>query len=499
MPIRILTVMLLVATLQVAVRGQDLTGTVQGVVVGVPPAGAQIRASSDFVMVTTDPAADGSFTFTDLPVGTYQVQVVTATGRILAAVRVRLTAQSTSQIVSLQVRPPLAALGGPVEQAASFQAGPFGITPSVALLTGGVNTNVFNQALNPTSDNTFVLRPDAVVSLDTMRVRGEGAVNGQYVYFNKSSGERSLDVAAQGGLEVTEGRFTPWAKGEIDGGRRRINHEIDLRARQLTSAFQVGVDSRLASSSAVSAAFKRGDYGFDPDQVFLGANLQAVLNRRVLATTIEGRQGLGHGISALGQLNVEGDDFRFTPERDTRIMRVLGGIQTEQGNRAAGVVRVGYLRLNGTGSAITDYRGLAASADEDVRAGARTRLLLSATRDIDYSYDTQFPYYIRSAAQASLLRELSRSFDVALFGDIERMSHQPAKILTASLASYAEQYGFVGGSIQFRIAPGVRIGFDAGREERDTQVAGRGFIGYRYGVSVAVGVRPARVDPGFVQ
>jgi hypothetical protein len=384
-----------------------------------------------------------------------------------------------------------AELGGRFAEPATFYVGPVGVTPSVALMNGGVDTNVFNEASDAKSDTAFILEPEAVVTLDADPVRGEGSARGRYLYFDKYSDERSLDGSADGHLEVAAGRLTPWATGLVDGGRRRINHEIDRRTDQLAAGIQVGVDARVAERTVASLAFGRNDYGFDPDEIFLGANLQQLLNRRVLSATVEGRQALTTGLSALLQVNVATERFRFAPQRDADIVRLQTGILHNEGDRATGSVRLGYIRLDAVGTAIADYRGFVASLDEDLRLGSRTRILITGMRDIDFSFDTPFPDYVRTAAVADLRAQLSSVWDVDLRLEGERMLHDPAPGVTAS--RYADTYGFVGAGLGVRLVRGLRLGVEGGREERDSPVPGRGFIGYRAGAAVTVGMRPLRV------
>jgi len=494
MPTRLFAVALLVAALNVVMAAQELTGTIEGTVRasnGPPPAGLQVRAVSANVTVTTDPAADGSFMFTDLPLATYRVQVVDSTGRIVATGTARLTPVVPAQTITLRMRTLSTELGGRFAEPAAFYVGPVGVTPSVALMNGGVDTNVFNEASDAKRDTAFILEPEAVVTLDADPVRGEGSARGRYLYFDKYSDERSLDVSADGHLEVAAGRLTPWATGLVDGGRRRINHEIDRRTDQLAAGIQVGVDARVAERTVASLAFGRNDYGFDPDEIFLGANLQRLLNRRVLSATVEGRQTLTTGLSALLQVNVATERFRFAPQRDADIVRLQTGILHNAGDRATGSVRLGYIRLDAVGTAIADYRGFVASLDEDLRLGSRTRILITGMRDIDFSFDTPFPDYVRTAAVADLRAQLSSVWDVDLRLEGERMLHDPAPGVTAS--RYADTYGFVGAGLGVRLVRGLRLGVEGGREERDSPVPGRGFIGYRAGAAVTVGMRPLRV------
>jgi hypothetical protein len=494
MLMRLVVTLLLVAALHAVVRAQDVTGTIDGVMRtsnGAPPAGLQVRAVSADVVVTTDAGSDGAFMFTDLPLGTYRVQAVDSSGRIMASGTARLTPAMPAQTVTLRLRIQTTEFGGRFAEPASVYVGPVGVTPSVALFNGGVDSNVFNEASDPKSDTAFILEPEAVVTLDAGPVRGDGSTRARYLYFDKYSGERSLDLNADGGLEVGLGRFTPWTRALVDGGRHRINHEIDLRVRHLTSDVQVGLDARVAGRTVASLAVGRSDYGFDPGEVFLQANLQELLNRKAISATLEVRQTLTAGLSVLGQVNVAAPRFRFAPQRDADILRLQTGVITNAGDRATGAIRLGYMRLNAVGTALTDYRGFVGSVDEDLRLGSRTRLRVTGIRDVDFSFDTLFPYYIRSGAVADLRAQLSRVWDVDLRAEGERMIHEPAP--GATVARYSDQYGFVGGGIGLRIARGLRLGVEGGREERDSPVAGRGFIGYRAGAAIVVGIRPVRV------
>jgi hypothetical protein len=496
--IRLAAALLLVAALPVVMRAQDLTGTIDGVIRtsnGAPPTGLQVRAVSPNVDVTTDPGPDGAFTFIDLPLGMYRVQVIDSSGRILASGTARLSAGIPAQTISLRLRTGGTEFGGRFVEPASMYVGPVGVTPSVSLFNAGIDTNVFDEAANPNSDTAFIFQPEAVVTLDAGAVRGDGSARGRYLYFDKYSGERSLDVDADGRLEAAVGRFTPWATGLADGGRRRINHEIDLRARQLTFGIQGGVDARVAERTIASLAVGRIDHGFDPGEVFLGANLQERLNRKAMSATIEVRQTLATGLSALAQVNVVGERFRFVPQRDVDIVRLQTGLITNAGDRASGSIRLGYISLNAVGAAIADYRGFVASFDEDLRLGSRTRLRITGVRDIDFSFDTPFPDYVRTGAVADLRAQLSSVWDAEVRVEGERMVHEPAAGLAA--ASYADQYGFIGGGLGVRIVRGLRLGVEGGREERDSPVAGRGFIGYRAGASVTIGARSRVCGCGF--
>ncbi len=490
MPIRLIAAVVLLSSLQIAVHAQDSNGTIQGVirdVAGNPVAGAQVRASSDSVTVTTDAGPDGAYIFTDVPPGDYRVQVTDADGRILSTTSVRLAAGGITQTVNFSVRTGGVSLGGAASEPSRFYAGKVGITPSVSLSPLGTDTNVFNVTQSEQRDTTFTLTPQAAVALDTSLVRGEGTARVDYQYFNKLTTERSLNGNVAGGIEVPLGRLTPWVDGAFDGGQRRIDHEIDLRAQHSFSDVRVGADVRVTTRTVASASVNRSDFGFDPAEVFLGSNLQELLNRRGESVRFEVRQEITPSMVAVGRVTAMRDRFRFAPQRDADFGIFEGGINT--GTRTiTGTARVGYVRLDRVHQGISNYRGLVASVDELFLLGERTRLHVLGSRDIVWSIDPAFPYYLRLGAVADLLAALSDRWDVSVRAGGEQMRHEP--VAGFGFARYHDTYGTVGADLGVHIVPDVRVGAGFAREERDSPRHDRNFIGYRYGLSVTVGAPP---------
>jgi len=205
---------LLIAALQITIHAQDSNGTIQGVVrdpAGAPLSDAQVRAVGDSVVVTTDVGPDGAFVFTDVPPGDYRVQIIDSLGRILATTRVRLAAGGITQTVNFTVRTGETALNGAPSEPARFYVGDVGITPAVTLWNLGSDTNVLNETDAAKRDTAFTLTPQAAISLDAKKARGEGSARVDYQYFDKLSSERSLNGTFGGGLEVKLGflRITP--------------------------------------------------------------------------------------------------------------------------------------------------------------------------------------------------------------------------------------------------------------------------------------------------
>jgi hypothetical protein len=134
---------------------------------------------------------------------------------------------------------------------------------------------------------------------------------------------------------------------------------------------------------------------------------------------------------------------------------------------------------------------LTASIDEWFTIGTATRILMSAARDVTYSFEPQFPYYIRSNAVAEIQRDLGTRWDIGVRAGGERMDHQAAPGVAPF--KYVDQYGVVGGGLGVQFGRGVRVGLDGVREERGSLFPERGFTGYRFGATLSIGARPLRV------
>lgn len=490
MPIRLLVLAMLVAALQIPLHAQDSNGTIQGVVrdsAGAPIPGAELRAVSDDVTVTTDSGSDGVYVFTTVPVGDYRVQVVDSGGRILGTTSVRIAPGGITQTVNFTIRKGTTGLSGAPAEPGRYYVGPVGFTPAVSLTNIGTDTNVFNEPDGETSDTAFTLTPMAGITVGTDQVRGEGTARLDYQYFNKNSGERSFNGVFGGGLEAPLGIFTPWVDGAIDAGRRRLDHVIDLRTRHLTTDARVGVDVRVTARTVASASVGRSDFGFDPNQLFRGSNLQEQLNRKSESFRFEVRQDLTPTIAVVARGSAQRDRFRFTPQRDADFGRYEAGINTA-GRIATGSVRVGYLDLQRLRHGIANFNGVIASVDEMVSLGDRTRLQVLGTRDIAFSYDPNFPTYVRTGMIVDLLAALTDRLDAELRGSGERMRNEPVPGFGG--AAYTDRYALVGAELGYRLVRDVRIGFGFAREQRDSPVHDHSFTGNRYGASVTVGAPP---------
>jgi hypothetical protein len=370
---------------------------------------------------------------------------------------------------------------------ARVQLGPLGLTPSIAVTNLGVDTNVFNQFEEARSDFTFTVSPQLDASLRAGRWRLRVASRSDLVYFQKYSSERSIDGALDSRLERRGSRVTPWFTAASASGRQRFGYDIDLRFRRDVRDLAAGVDTRVAGRTRVGVSARRITYRHDPDAEFDGSSLRDVLDRR--------RDALGltfqHPLTPLTTFVASGqrayDRFEFTPGRDAESNRIDTGFDLSPSALIAGRGRVGYQRFVGTGGALPDYSGTVASVTASSVVGGRTRIEVTSERDLDYSLEVFYPYYVRTGATVTVTPRLTTRWDVRARLGMQRLAYRAATGVPGLQQDRVDRFGLMGAGIGYRLGRDTRVGVGVDRERRESPVLRHAYEGYRTGISVTYG------------
>jgi hypothetical protein len=368
-----------------------------------------------------------------------------------------------------------------------IQLGPLGLTPSIAVTNLGVDTNVFNQFEEARSDFTFTVSPQLDAWLRAGRWRLRVASRSDLVYFQRYSSERSIDGVLDSRLERRGSRVTPWITAASTSGRQRFGYEIDLRFRRDVRDLAAGVDTRVAGQTRVGVSARRMTYRHDPDAEFGGSNLREALDRRrdALGVTFQ------HPLTPLTTFVVSGeriyDRFEFTPARDAESNRIDTGFDLSPSALIAGRGRIGYRRFVGTGGALPDYSGPVASVAASSVVGGRTRIDVTTDRDLDYSWEAFYPYYVRTGATVTVTPRLTTRWDVRARLGTQRLAYRAATGVPGLLRDRVDRFGLMGAGIGYRLGRDARVGVDVDRERRESPVLRHAYEGFRTGLSVTYG------------
>ena len=406
-----------------------------------------------------------------------------AMGVLSIAAPVSLSAQAP---VSAQTSISTQTLDDPVERP-RLRLGPVGLTPSIALTNFGVDTNVFNEFEDPKSDFTFTVSPqlDARLRAGTWRLRV--AARSDMVYFQQYTSERSIDGVFDSRLERRGARLMPWFSAAAASGRQRFGYEIDLRFQRDVRDVAAGVDVRAAGKTRAGVSARRISYTHDPDAEFSGSSLRDALDRRTDALAVQ----FQYALTPLTTFVVSGerafDRFEFTPARDADSSRVDAGFDLLPFALIAGRGRVGYRRFIGTGGALPSYSGVVASVAASSTVGGRTRIEVALDRDVNYSWEVLYPYYLRTGATVTVTPQITTRWDVRGRLGTQHLAYRAAAGVPAVRQDRVDRLGLMGAGVGYRLGRDLRVGVGIDWERRETPVLRHAYEGYRTGVSVTYG------------
>jgi opacity protein-like surface antigen len=378
----------------------------------------------------------------------------------------------------------------PVDRA-RVQYGPFGLTPSISLANLGIDSNVFNTFDDPKRDFTFTIAPEVDLFFRAGPTRLSVNSRADLVYFREYASERSLDGDVDGRWEIRWNRLTPWVAGGYSSGRQRAGYEIDARSRREVRDYAAGVELRVGGKTRVAASAQRTVYRHDADATFFGTNLSEVLNRRTESIGLQYRQAL----TPLTTLVVHGesmrDRFELAPARDSNSVRVLAGFDLDERALVYGRGRVGYRRFESArSSGLQRFSGLVASYAVASTIKGRTRLEIAGERDVSYSFEAAYPYYVLTGATLAATPRLTEKWDVQGRVGLQRLGYRQAPGIAASIAPRSDVHRLVGAGIGFHPGRDVRIGVNVDRQRRSSPLQSRDYQGYRIGMSITYGRQP---------
>ena len=374
----------------------------------------------------------------------------------------------------------------PVETA-RVQAGPFGLTPTIALTNLGVDSNVFNTFEDPKKDFTFTVSPGLDLFFRAGPSRLEVNSRADLVYFHEYSSERSLDGDFDGRWEIRWNRLTPWVAAGYSSGRQRVGYEIDVRSRREIKDYAAGVELRVASKTRIAGSAQRTGYWYDADAIFFDTHLQDVLNRETDTVGLQYRQQL----TPLTTFVVHGeqmrDTFEFSPDRDSESTRVLTGFDLGDQALIAGRGRIGYRQYTNVSGAVEDFTGIVASYGVAMTLAGRTRIEVAGQRDINHSYELAYPYYVLTGATVAGTPRLTNKWDIQGRLGLQRLAYRAADNVPGALSGRSDNFRLFGGGIGYHLGREIRLGVNVDRQRRTSPLHSRDYDGYRIGTSITYG------------
>ncbi len=371
---------------------------------------------------------------------------------------------------------------------ARFRYGALRFTPFLAITEIGVDTNVFNEALEPQRDTTATLGPGAEYWLRVGRARVSAKSDVQYNWFRDFSNQRSLSTNNEAKLEVPLTRLTPFVDGVFDHGRVRPGYEIDTRAFRTDSGFGGGLDISLTSKTGVRVETHQRRLKYRDDEFFFGNSLQQTLNRRSDSFGVSWRQKLTPLTTFVVLSEYEKERFDFEESRNANGVRVVPGFEFDPFALIGGKVFIGFRSFDTTDPLLPDYQGLVADVEANYRARA-TRFDVRLQRDVDYSAEEVEPYYLLTDVGLKVTQKVTHQWDVVGNVSWQWLAYRRVEggVLDA-LPSHTDHSRQLGGGVGYLFGNSLRLGVDVAYYQRTSPATFREYDGLRVGGSFTYGL-----------
>jgi putative beta-barrel porin BBP2 len=371
----------------------------------------------------------------------------------------------------------------------TFQFGPLGLTPRIALKNLGFDSNPLNQSEGAQRDVTATVVP----GLDSLLRVGRGLLSSktslEWNYFDKSSTQRSFNFGQEGALALDFYRLMPYIGGGYVQTRQRPNLEIDERVQQYNVSSLAGTAVRVGTRIRIDVEGRRneleygeGDYGSDA--------IATSLNRRVDVASVATRFNWTPLTTFVVQTEMQHDRFEFSPLRDSNSLTVLPGFELKPSALISGKVAAGFRQFHPLDSAVPDYAGIVAKVDAKYIFRQATEFAFKVERNVDYSIEVEQPYFVITGGTVSVTQIVGEAWYTAARMGLSSLAYR--EMLTAragvdvagSRTDRVNSYGGGGGRL---LGTDLRIGVDIDYVSRSSTVASHAYEGLKVGGTISYG------------
>jgi hypothetical protein len=368
--------------------------------------------------------------------------------------------------------------------------GPVGLTPKLALKHIGVDSNIFNDPDTPSRDVVAVLVPGIDATMRVGSARLTSRTLAEWNHFSKFVEQRSVNVTQLGRVDLDLARIAPYVEAGYVRSRHRPNLEIDARVLQKTQTVAGGVVITVGPRTSLDVGLRRSRVDFG-DPAHGSAVLANRLNRDTDQVALEARVIVSALTTVTFGAQHRRDRFEFDSVRDSDNLVFSGGVELKPSAFISGTANVGLRRLNGRSAITPDHTDLVAAMRVSYVMREHTRFTLRLDRDVDYSFDSTWPYFVATSAHLEVKQAIGYAWDVVVRGGRSQLAYEP--FLTGGLeaptvaGNRRDRFVTVGLGAGRHLGDDVRVGVDVNRDRRESPVVGRTYSGYRVGGSVTYG------------
>jgi len=125
---------------------------------------------------------------------------------------------------------------------------------------------------------------------------------------------------------------------------------------------------------------------------------------------------------------------------------------------------------------VPDFQGIVANVNLKYSPLPSTSIGFGGSRDISYSYEETYPYYLLSGFNASVTQRLVGAFEIIVQGRLEWLDYRVIEGLSAPRKDTVAIYG---GGVGYRLGDMARVGLDVEWSDRRSDLPDREYQGTR--------------------
>lgn len=394
--------------------------------------------------------------------------------RILIVLAVLAFAAARPASVCAQTLPPPPT--GPVEdpvETAKIKMGPLFLQPNFNLKNVGRDNNVFNDPADPKEDWTATVNLGMLAGLRFGPSRLTVRTSTDYVYFAHYTSERAIDGNTRTQFEIRSLRFRPWIAMDRIKTHDRAGFEIDWRAGRELPSYEAGFEYRPGFRLGTRVMLKTRKVDYQEDETFRGRRLEETLD----ATYDEATVQLLYEISSLSSFRFIGEvsrsRFDTAAIRDADDLAFFAGIEGKKNAMIEGYIDVGWRKRTPDEPSAPSYSGVVGRAAASFILKDAVMVAFGADRDIPWSYEEFYTFYIQQGASTTVTWRLHDRFELFTTGrhywlEYDKGLDERAVLRTDKIYGYGGGFGFF-----IRGYPGTRLGVTVERQVRESVLAER--------------------------
>ena len=385
--------------------------------------------------------------------------------------------------------PALAQTEGPDPSKVRLRIGPLSMNPTIALTNLGVDKNVFNQPVeqDPKQDFTLTVTPTTDLWLHMGRTWVTANIKEDIIWYQKYNTERAANNTYTVGWKVPLSRLNLNMNATRASVRDRPGFEIDARSQRNETSYDGKIEIRGLSKTFFGVTGSRSKVDFDKADFFLDSNLQFELNRVTTTAGIQVREQLTPLTSISVNATRSQDRFEFSSLRDSDSTAATATVSFDPVALIKGSATFGYRDFEPRAPGLASFKGTTAKVDLTYVAFGSTRLAFGLSRDVQYSFDINQPYFLQTAFNGSIAQQIFGPFDVVVRGGTASLAYRDregAGILVSDRVDHSQTYG---GGIGFHMSRDLRLGVNVDKEHRISDIAAREYNNLKIGSAVTYG------------